>query len=312
MRSPNESRFESRRSAARPSRPALLALALIVAHSVPGHADTIDRLIEQGVALRTQGKPEEALDLFAKAHALAPSARTLAQMGLAEGALHRWVPAEEHVVAALAAHDTPWIENSRNRDALEQALSSIRAHIGVLNVVGPPGAEVTANGKPIGRLPLGRAVRLAEGPAHIEGTAAGYVSASTSLQVVGGIEATILLQMPPVPAPPAAIVAPPPRPDDEPSTGRRWKTWTGASLIAASAAALGTGIAWLAIDGDPSCGTPAGAVCHHLYDTKTQGWVAVGAGVAGGVAGGLLIWSGLRSSAGVAVGPGTLRLVGRF
>jgi hypothetical protein len=76
---------------------------------------------------------------FKKVHAEHPSARTLAQMGLAEGSLQRWVDAEGHLTAALAAHGTPWIENRRNREALEQALAAVRGHIGTLLVVGTPG-----------------------------------------------------------------------------------------------------------------------------------------------------------------------------
>jgi hypothetical protein len=289
-----------------------LAFAAVATWSAKARAETVDQLIEQGVALRAQGKPEEALDTFAKAHALGPSARTLAQMGLAEGALHRWLAAEDHVTAALAAHDTPWIEIPRNRQALEQALLSIRAHIGEVRVIGPSGAQLTANGRPAGQLPLAAPLRLAEGPARVEATAPGLASAATDVAVLGGMQSTVVLQMASLRAPPSAIAFAPPRAADDDAGGRRWKTWTGWSLVALSGAAIGTGVAWLAINGDPSCGAPAGSVCHHLYDTKAQGWAAVGGGVAAGTAGALLIWSGRRTPAGVAIGPGALALTGRF
>jgi hypothetical protein len=289
-----------------------LALAAVATWSAKAGAETVDRLIEQGVALRAQGKPEEALDTFAKAHALAPSARTLAQMGLAEGALHRWLAAEDHVTTALAAHDTPWIEVPRNRQALEQALLSIRAHIGEVRVIGPSGAQLTANGRPIGQLPLAAPLRLAEGPVRIEASAPGVVPAATRVAVLGWMQSTVVLQMAPLAAPPSTGAFPQPTPADDDTGGRRWKTWTGWSLVGLSGAAIGTGVAWLAINGDPDCGAPAGSVCHHLYDTKTQGWVAVGAGAAAGAAGAFLIWSVRRVPVGVAFGPGSLALVGRF
>src|SRR5215831_4316633 len=93
--------------------PALLLLLFARSASAapPSAADT---LIEQGVALRTKRQLTEALDLFRQAHALAPSAKTLAQMGLTEANLKRWVDAETHLDAALNAHDTPWIEAAKN------------------------------------------------------------------------------------------------------------------------------------------------------------------------------------------------------
>jgi hypothetical protein len=289
-----------------------LALAAVVTWSTRARADAVDRLIEQGVALRAEGKPEEALDIFAKAHALAPSARTLAQMGLAEGALHRWLPAEDHIAGALAAHDTPWIENPRTRQALEQALVSIRGHVSEVKVVGPAGAQVAADGRPLGQLPLATPVRLAEGPAHITATAPGLLPAATDVAVVGGTHTTVLLQMPALPTPPTPVALPSPRTADDDDGGHRWRTWAGWSLVVVSGAAIGTGIAWLAINGDPSCSAPAGSVCAHVYDTKAQGWTAVGAGLAAGVAGGLLIWTGRQAATGLAVGSNNMALVGRF
>ena len=66
----------------------------------------------------------------------------------------------------------------------------------------------------------------------------------------------------------------------------------------------------LVIDGDASC--PGPGPCGHLYDTKVQGWIAIGAGVAAGAVGGAILWSGRHSDTAVAAGPGSLALVGRF
>jgi hypothetical protein len=82
-----------------------------------------EALIEQGVKARISDRPGDALDLFRKAHALSPTARTLAQMGLAECSLRRWLEAETHLTAALAEHDTPWIEIRRIRATLEFVLA---------------------------------------------------------------------------------------------------------------------------------------------------------------------------------------------
>jgi hypothetical protein len=286
------------------------AVALFARVAVAAPPDPAEPLIEQGVKLRTEGKYAEALDVFTKAHAASPSARTLAQIGLAEGSMRRWVDAEAHISAALVAHDTPWIENRRNREALEQALSSVRGHIGTIAIVGPPGAEVSVDGRVIGRLPLPAAIRVGEGPVRVRGSALGRKLADVEAAVAGGAETTVALELgPDVPPPFSAPII-----DDEPPPPTRttWRTWTGTSLLVASAAALVAGGVWLAVDGRGTCDAPTGARCLHVYDTKTQGWIALGVGAAVGVGGGLLLWEGKRSETRISLAPGLLMFGRRF
>jgi len=293
------------------------ALALCAGTVIAGTAlaasqtEQADALIEQGVKLRVEGKPAEALDLFTKAHAIAPSARTLAQIGLAEGSLRQWTEAETHLEAALATHDTPWIENHRNREALEQALASIRGHIGHITVLGPEGADVSVEGRPVGRLPLAAPLRLPEGDARIEGTAPGRKSAIARVTVLGGTESTVALDLPPTI--PQAPILPADVPEEASAPGSsRWMTWTGASLLGLSAAALTTGIVWFAVDGHPACDPPAGGTCYWVRDTKTQGWIAVAGAATLGVAGGILLWKGESSETRLSLGLGTLTASGHF
>lgn len=287
-----------------------LAVALCsVASAAP--PEPAEALIEQGVKLRVEGKHAEALELFSKAHAQSPSARTLAQMGLAEGSLRRWLDAEAHLAAALEAGDTPWIEVRRNREALEQALVSVRRHIGSLVVLGPAGTEVSVNGRVAGHLPLVAPLRLAEGQARVDGFTPEGAHALAGVAVVGGAESTVVLDLPPV------LQRTPISADDLPTeravtSQSRWKTWTGATLLAVSAAALATGIVWLSIDGNPDCSPPAGATCYWVRDTKTQGWIAVGAGAALGAAGGFFLWKGRTGEAHLVAGPGTVGATGTF
>lgn len=282
---------------------------IVLAVPATASADQVERLIEQGVALRVQGKLEPALELFQRAHALAPSARTLAQMGLAEGALHRWIAADDHLTAALASHDTPWIEVARNRDALEQALATVRSHIGTANIVGAAGARVTVDGREVARLPLTSPIRLPEGPVHLKATAPGYGEAEATVTVMGGGEQTVVLSLAPLPTPAAM---PPSLHLDEPPPTPRWKTWTGLSLLGASAVAIATGAVWLVLNGHSSCADTAVGRCEYVYDTKLQGWLTIGAGVAAGAAGGLLLWSAREAPAGVTAGPGSVAFVGHF
>ena len=287
----------------------LLVVASLFALPSMARADRVDHLIEQGVSLRVQGRPGDALEVFTMAHAIAPTARTLAQMGLAEGALRRWLAAEDHLSTALASHDTPWIGVERNREALEQALATVRSHVGNLRLVGPAGALVTVGGREVGRLPLTSELRLAEGSVHVEVTATGCAPTAVDVVVLGGGDQTVVLRLAPLPTTATSVISSQADLDGASPPGR-WKTWTGASLLGVSAGAVATGIVWLAIDGDASC--PGPAACGHVYDTKVQGWIAIGAGVAAGAVGGVLLWSGRQSEMAVAAGPGSLVLVGRF
>jgi len=144
---------------------------------------------------------------------------------------------------------------------------------------------------------------------HLKATAPGYGAAEAAVTVVGGGEQTVVLSL-------ALLPTPEPMPPslhlDEPPPTPRWKTWTGVSLLGASAAAIATGAVWVVLDGHSSCAATAIGRCEYVYDTKLQGGLTIGAGVAAGTAGGLLLWSGQRDRAAVAVGPQSLALVGHF
>jgi hypothetical protein len=189
----------------------------------------------------------------------------------------------------------------------------VRGHIGSISIDGQIGTEVTVGGKAIGRLPLAGPIRLAEGTARIEGTAPGHRPTAIQIDIVGGATTTVAVDVrPPVPPP----LPPVPILDDEPqpilsSSSTTWKARTGAALLAASAASLATGGAWLVLDGRGTCDQSAGRQCQWLYATKTQGWVAIAAGAAVGLAGGFLLWDG-RVDATVGVGPGSLEALGHF
>jgi hypothetical protein len=120
-----------------------------------------ERSIKRGVALRAQGKDAEALEEFKKAYALSPTPRALAQIGLAEQALGRWIDAERDVDSAMQSSSDPWI---KSRGApLREALDTIREHLGNLHVEGPAGASVEVEGQSVGTLPLAAPVRVIAG-----------------------------------------------------------------------------------------------------------------------------------------------------
>jgi hypothetical protein len=300
---------------------ASLAVQGALCATVHAAEDPTDTLLRQGAELRKQDRHEEALELFRKAHALSPSGRTLAQMGLAEFSLKSYVDAEAHLAAALAT-DSPWI--AKNKAVLELTLADVRKHVAIVDVVGAAGTDVAVNGKPVGRLPLAEPLHVAEGSLRIEGTAPEHQPATLDVTVAGGKDFKVALDLPALPPavpqlPPSAATTAAPTVLAAPAvdSSRRWAPWVGGGLLAVSVAALTTGIVWVAVDGNsapcdiPST-APAGSRCGRVYDTKTRGWIAIGAGAAAGIAGGIALWKGRGSDVQVGMGPGTLNAFGRF
>jgi hypothetical protein len=192
--------------------------------------DEAEALIRKGVEQRRRGNHIEALELFERASAITPSARALAQRGLAESSLRRWVEAERHLGEALARHDSPWIDAKENRSVLEQVLANVRTHVGGLRLQGTEGAEVKVNDQSVGRLPVSKAVRVPEGTARVTAVAPGRRSVERDVSVHGGDDIVVRLDLEaqtvaaPTPAPavePIAseVHASPAPPPLEPSSG---------------------------------------------------------------------------------------------
>lgn len=279
-----------------------------------------DALIEQGLNLRRDGKPEQALEMFRKAHALAPSPRTFGQMGLVETSLKNWVEGEKHLSVSLANPDDRWV--AKNRAFLDEALGLCRSHVGDLVVSGPAGAEVFVGGQSVGTLPAVPALRLAEGTVTVSASAPGSKPFEHAVAIRPGARSALVIALDPIPPTPAvaasAPVAPAPAPlittappIHQESTPSSWHTWAGVSLAVAGAAAVGWGIYWIAVDGN-STGDPK----KHLgYNTQTPGLILAGAGVAAVAGGAWIFFTGRRATEpAVAVGltPSSILLQGRF
>lgn len=311
---------------------ALLVLFALRAAPVRADAASAEVLIQQGLKLRREGKPEDALQRFRQAHEMAPSPRTYGQMGLVETTLKRWTDGETHLAVALANPDDAWVR--KNRAFLDQALSLCREHVGDLVITGPAGAEVTVGGTPAGTLPAVPALRVAEGTVEVTATASGYERYKTTVTIRAGKRSGVKIAMSPEPVaaghedtPPKAPTAVEPdvksaaEPDvksaSEPPAAEpsHWHTWTGISLGVVGAAAVGFGIYLMAVDG--GCKTLNGSTnkCMVYYQTKTDGWIVAGLGAAALVAGGIVFFTGPSSSgSSVALGasPNGLWVAGRF
>ena len=281
-----------------------------------------DALIEQGLALRREAKPEQALEMFRKAHALAPSPRTFGQMGLVETSLKRWVDGEKHLSVSLANPDDRWV--IKNRAFLDEALGLCRSHVGDLIVSGPAGAEVFVGGQSVGTLPAVPALRLAEGTVTVSASAPGSKPFEQAVAIRPGARSALAIALDPIPptsvavtpAPVATAPVPAPRiattpPIHSESSPSSWHTWAGVSLAVAGAAALGWGIYWIAVDGNPT----GDASAHQGYNTQTPGLILAGAGAAAVAGGAVIFFTGRHpTEPAIALGltPSSVLLQGRF
>jgi hypothetical protein len=305
-------------------------MVLFVLRAAPVRADgaAAEVLIQQGLRLRREGKPEQALDKFRKAHEMAPSPRTYGQMGLVEASLKRWTDGETHLAVALANPDDPWVRT--NRAFLDQALAICRKHVGDLVITGPAGAEVLVDGSPAGTLPAVPAQRVAEGTVEVTANAPGYEPFKQTVEIRPNHRTVVDLAMTRVPAPPPppVVTANPPKSSDGPDPKKalppappdvapesHWRLWTGLSLGAVGAGGLAAGIVWLVVDG--GCQTRSGntGMCLSKYDTKMLGYIATGIGAAALIAGGIVLITGPSKDApsvALSASPGALWLSGRF
>jgi hypothetical protein len=171
-------------------------------------------LIAEGLGLRERGQDLEALARFERAYELRAVPRTMAQRGLAEQALGRWLDAELHLESALETKNDAWIK--QHRRTLETSLASVRSRLGTIQVQGgQPGAEVRLEGKLVGRVPLAAPLRAIAGQVTLEVSLDGYYPVRREVAVTGGSISTETIELVAAPAPapmaaPAGLPEPPP------------------------------------------------------------------------------------------------------
>ncbi|HLK89767.1 MAG TPA: PEGA domain-containing protein [Polyangia bacterium] len=174
-----------------------------------GGTDDAEKLIRHGIELRKAHDDEGAARAFQQAYDQVHTPRAAGQLGLAEQALGRWEDAERHVGEALHATGDSWV--AKNRATLDEALGTIEAHLGRVEVLGDPeGAEVSVNGRSVGKLPLADAVRVSAGEVDVEMHAPGYVPAQRTLNIVGGQYQRLVLHLAKESAPEVTTAGPKP------------------------------------------------------------------------------------------------------
>ncbi len=285
-------------------------LAIVVTSTARAQEPTADQLIEHGVALREDGRDDEALAIFHRAYDTTPSGHAMAQIALAEHALGRLVDAEAHLTQALESASDRFVR--RNRALLEQALAEIRTQLTDLTVTGGvEGAEVFVDGASRGTLPLAGTIRVQAGTAHVEVRAAGYRSGTYDVTVASDTPVSLDVALEPVPSVVAIAAEPPTLPTErEPPPplpeANAWMMPVGIAL--AGAGVLGIGVASglmvlrednaqarvTCVDSDPACRAHYGTA----VDAETAGiatYVVSGLLLAGGAA--LIVIDLLGSSA---------------
>jgi hypothetical protein len=187
-------RFVGRRGFAGLAFGAAVVAAAVTPQAARAAGDDAEKLIHHGIELRKAHDDEGAARAFQQAYDQVHTPRAAGQLGLAEQALGRWEDAERHVGEALHATGDSWV--SKNRATLDEALGTIEAHLGRVEVLGDPeGAEVSINGRSVGKLPLPDAVRVSAGEVDVEMRAPGYVPAQRTLSIVGGQYQRLVLHL---------------------------------------------------------------------------------------------------------------------
>lgn len=213
--------------------------------AAPPTQSPADRLVDAGIAAREQGHDDEALTLFRQAWELDHGARARAQMGFAEQALGHWVEAEQYVEEALATTD-PWVE--RNRAAVERSLATIRQNVGTLELRGGrAGAQIFINERPMGTMPLTRALHLRTGQTQLRVQAEGFAAFTRTIEVRAGVLSREEVELVPATTQsqqqgpqqnnnPNVVVSPPP-----PRTGM--SPAIGGAVLGVGVAAVAAGVA---------------------------------------------------------------------
>src|SRR5438128_6702910 len=143
----------------------LIVLAILLAVSpatARADGDDADAIVRHGLELRRARKDAEALDEFREAYAARPTPRALAQIGLAEQALGRWIEAEADLERALAQQGDGWV--TRHRGQLDAALAIVQHHLGWVAVESSiSGAELWIDGERAASLPRVEPLRAVAG-----------------------------------------------------------------------------------------------------------------------------------------------------
>lgn len=238
---------------------ALLGPALFVAHAYADDALGYEDAIRAGVQEYERGNWVEAIELFRRAHALDPSARTHRGLGLSYFEARRYALAVQHLQAALADKRRPLTKPQRKE--VGAALARSRALVGeVALTMTPDDALVLVDGRALERGE--RTLALDAGSHKLEVSKQGYATQRRTVDVAGEqhLDLRIELELERAPAAPAPALPTPEQTaqqapatangeavttGDEPSkpVTQRWWFWTGIGAVVVGGTAVALAVA---------------------------------------------------------------------
>ena len=228
---------------------ALLLLAASVAHAQPAGRRTspdYQGLISEGLHAYADKRYADARKLFATAHAMEASARTLRALGVADLALDNFSMAKDELEASLTHHNAPL--SAEQRKEVTDLLSWMRANLGTVQLQCTP---VHAEAKIDGRAVQSPEVLLEPEEHELAVSAPGYEPEVRRFQVVLARPQTLHVELvASVPSAPRALTAhemPVPEPRPTSASARPSQTWlwvggAGAVLAAAGGSLLILGL----------------------------------------------------------------------
>jgi hypothetical protein len=188
----------------------------------------------------------EARGHFQDAHRIWPTARSLRALGHCEYELRNYVVAIELLEQALASSERPL--RAEQRAESEELLQRAQGYVANFKITTiPEHSDVTIDGITIARTRVG--LLLPVGLHFVEVSASGFQTRRRELEIQGGVDQEILVELLAKPAP--AVSGP--TPADEPLR-KKWWLWTGVGGVVT--AGLVTGLV-LSLR-DPEISKPTG------------------------------------------------------
>jgi hypothetical protein len=170
---------------------------MVAALARPARAEeSPEALIRQGVEMRRRGEDAKAHGYLKRAYELSHTPRAAAQLGFVEQALSYFLDAQGHLAEALAGNDA-WVDQQRN--VLQDSLTSVRMHLGRVMAHGlPPAATVAVGARPAIDVPSDRAVWVNPGSTTLVFAAAEYRSVTRQVTVAAAESIELVVELPPI------------------------------------------------------------------------------------------------------------------
>jgi hypothetical protein len=286
----------------------ILAVLTLGPASGAAWAQDAESLIRQGNELRRAGQNDKALPLFQRAYEISATPRTAGQLGLAEFATERFVEADSHLVEGLRGHNDPWV--TKYRGTLEQALATIRSRVAHIEISGgPEGADVTVNGRMVGRLPRTPTVAVNPGRVEIRVSFAEHEPLREVRELLPGTYEKVDIQLRRIVRAPVVRNSVPTGSPSSPSGG--WLRPTGIAIGAAGVLTVGAGVTLRLVATAKRDRIDEDARTGRSYDPANGNWqsysqastVCLVAGAAAVLGGGVMWFVGRPDATTVTVAP---------